>query len=393
MKKYYWQLLLCLALIPTQLFSQAVGIGTNTPHVSAQLDVTSTTKGVLFPRMTLAQRNAIASPTAGLMIYQTDNTPGFYFFDGTLWLAVNAGGTNLWSLNGTSIYNTNGQNVGIGTNNPTARLELVGSMILSQGSMLLSQGSPLILKDDAASNSTSIQFRNSTATSQFSLNHLGGTLDVLWLESPAHSIDLVMAANGRVGIGTLVPSVKFHVLGSGEVLRVDGTDPQIGLAQAGVLKGVLRLGGNDIVIGSPASNDTGRVIFRINGGDRMMLHPDGRVSIGTAFPATGYSLSVNGKIISSEVKVQLQANWPDYVFDKSYTRPSLSQLETFVASNKHLPGIPTALEVKKEGIELGEMNRKLLEKVEELTLYMIEMNKRIDSLEKENKQLRSSSEK
>ncbi|MBL0134415.1 MAG: hypothetical protein IPP79_10655 [Chitinophagaceae bacterium] len=393
MKKYYWQLLLCLALIPTQLFSQAVGIGTNTPHASAQLDVTSTTKGVLFPRMTLAQRNAIASPTAGLMIYQTDNTPGFYFFDGTLWLAVNAGGTNLWSLNGTSIYNTNGQNVGIGTNNPTARLELVGSMILSQGSMLLSQGSPLILKDDAASNSTSIQFRNSTATSQFSLNHLGGTLDVLWLESPAHSIDLVMAANGRVGIGTLVPSVKFHVLGSGEVLRVDGTDPQIGLAQAGVLKGVLRLGGNDIVIGSPASNDTGRVIFRINGGDRMMLHPDGRVSIGTAFPATGYSLSVNGKIISSEVKVQLQANWPDYVFDKSYTRPSLSQLETFVASNKHLPGIPTALEVKKEGIELGEMNRKLLEKVEELTLYMIEMNKRIDSLEKENKQLRSSSEK
>ena len=199
--------------------------------------------------------------------------------------------------------------------------------------------------------------------------------------------------NGRVGIGTLVPSVKFHVLGSGEVLRVDGTDPQIGLAQAGVLKGVLRLGGNDIVIGSPASNDTGRVIFRINGGDRMMLHPDGRVSIGTAFPATGYSLSVNGKIISSEVKVQLQANWPDYVFDKSYTRPSLSQLETFVTSNKHLPGIPTALEVKKEGIELGEMNRKLLEKVEELTLYMIEMNKRIDSLEKENKQLRSSSEK
>ena len=100
----------------------------------------------------------------------------------------------------------------------------------------------------------------------------------------------------------------------------------------------------------------------------MMLHPDGRVSIGTAFPATGYSLSVNGKIISSEVKVQLQANWPDYVFDKSYTRPSLSQLETFVTSNKHLPGIPTALEVKKEGIELGEMNRKLVEKVEELTL-------------------------
>ena len=386
MKKYYWQLLLCLALIPTQLFSQAVGIGTNTPHASAQLDVTSTTKGVLFPRMTLAQRNAIVSPTAGLMIYQTDNTPGFYFFDGTLWLGVNSGGANLWSLNGTSIYNTNGQSVGIGTNNPIARLEVVGSL-------LLSQGSPLVLRDDAIGNTNRIRLQNVTATSEFTINHLGGPSDLLLIESPAHTIDWVMAANGRIGIGTTVPAVKFHVLGSGEILRVDGTDPQIGLAQSGVLKGVLRLGGNDIVIGSPASNDTGRVVFRINGGDRMMIHPDGRVSIGTAFPATGYSLSVNGKIISSEVKVQLQANWPDYVFDKSYTRPSLSQLETFVTSHKHLPGIPSALEVKKEGLELGEMNRKLLEKVEELTLYMIEMNKRIDSLEKENKQLRSSSEK
>lgn len=378
--------MLSLLLIPSAVFSQAVGIGTNTPHTSAQLDVTSTTKGVLFPRMTLAQRNAIVSPTAGLMIYQTDNTPGFYFFDGTLWLGVNSGGTNLWSLNGTSIYNTNGQSVGIGTNSPTARLEVVGSL-------LLSQGSPLVMRDDAVSNTTRIRFQNSTATSEFNFNHLGGSSDLLWIESPAHTIDWVMAANGRIGIGTLVPAAKFHVLGSGEVLRVDGTDPQIGLAQAGVLKGVMRLGGNDIVIGSPASNDTGRVVFRINGGDRMMLHPDGRVSIGTALPATGYSLSVNGKIISSEVKVQLQANWPDYVFDKSYTRPSLPQLETFITTNKHLPGIPSALEVKKEGIELGEMNRKLLEKVEELTLYMIEMNKRIDSLEKENKQLRSSSEK
>lgn len=386
MKKYYWQLLLCLALIPGQLFSQAVGIGTNTPHASAQLDVTSTTKGVLFPRMTLVQRNAIASPTAGLMIYQTDNTPGFYFFDGTLWLAVNAGGTNLWSLNGTSIYNTNGLNVGIGTNSPTGRLDVLGSLVLSQGS-------PIIMKDDAIGNTNRIRFQDATATSEFAINHLGGgSSDILWIESPAHSLDWVMAANGRIGIGTSAPAIKFHVLGSGEILRVDGTDPQIGLAQAGVLKGVLRLGGNDIVIGSPASNDTGRVVFRINGGDRMMLHPDGRVSIGTAFPATGYSLSVNGKIISSEVKVQLQANWPDYVFENSYSRPTLSQLEAFVSTKKHLPGIPTASVVKNEGIELGEMNRKLLEKIEELTLYLIEINKRLESVEKENKQLRSSIE-
>lgn len=71
----------CFFLIESIGFSQSVGINTSTPHASSTLDITSTDKGILIPRMTLAQRNAIPLPAQGLMIYQTDNTPGFYYYN------------------------------------------------------------------------------------------------------------------------------------------------------------------------------------------------------------------------------------------------------------------------------------------------------------------------
>src|SRR5690349_14995223 len=74
--------------------SGAAGIGTTTPNTSSLLEVKSTTKGILIPRMTLTQRNAIASPAAGLLIYQTNSTPGFYYFDGSKWTAVSTKGVN-----------------------------------------------------------------------------------------------------------------------------------------------------------------------------------------------------------------------------------------------------------------------------------------------------------
>src|ERR1700675_2110510 len=68
--------------------SGPAGIGTTTPNASSLLDVTSTTKGILVPRMTKTQRDAIVSPATGLLIYQTNNTPGFYYYSGTAWTAV-----------------------------------------------------------------------------------------------------------------------------------------------------------------------------------------------------------------------------------------------------------------------------------------------------------------
>jgi len=103
------------------------------------------------------------------------------------------------------------------------------------------------------------------------------------------------------------------------------------------------------------------------------------VNIGTV-PA-GYKLAVGGKAIAEEIVVKLQANWPDYVFADTYKLPSLLEVERYIREHKHLPGVPTAEEVKTEGLSVGEMNAVLLKKVEELTLYVIELQKQVKTLD------------
>lgn len=106
----------------------------------------------------------------------------------------------------------------------------------------------------------------------------------------------------------------------------------------------------------------------------------GKVSIGTEFVDPNYQLQVKGKIRTQEIKVENQ-NWPDYVFDPAYQLQDLKETEYFIKENRHLPGIPSAKEVSKNGVDLGEINSKLLQKIEELTLHIIEQDKRIDRLE------------
>jgi hypothetical protein len=370
-------LLLTLATFCIPVFSQ-VGIGTNSPSSSAQLDVTSTNKGLLIPRMTLVQRGTIPSPIAGLMIYQTDNTPGFYFYNGASWIQFSTGSaTNYWTLNGSDIYKNNAGNVGIGTTTPLARLEVLGNTLISGGGRLL-------LKDDVTGNDFQMEFQNSSGVPTHQIKHFGGTTNLLIIQKvPATTFDWVMNSSGDVGMGTTTPLVKLHLKESGspEVFRIEGTTGvQMGLAVNGIENGFFNMTGDDMKIGTLASNDLGRFIVRVNGGDRMFVHPDGRVSIGTATPAVGYLLSVNGKIISTEVRVELNVNWPDYVFNRNYKLPSLKSVEEFIAKYNRLPNIPSAEEVKKNGIELGDMNKRLLEKVEELTLYMIKQDKELEAL-------------
>lgn len=105
---------------------------------------------------------------------------------------------------------------------------------------------------------------------------------------------------------------------------------------------------------------------------RMTIDPDGNVGIGTLNPSE--ALAVNGNIRSKEVKVEI-TGWPDFVFEPGYNLPDLKETEQFIKENKHLPEIPSAKEVAENGISLGEMNAKFLKKIEEMTLYIIELKK------------------
>ncbi|WP_423147908.1 hypothetical protein [Rubrolithibacter danxiaensis] len=111
--------------------------------------------------------------------------------------------------------------------------------------------------------------------------------------------------------------------------------------------------------------------------ERMRLSAAGNLLIGTKVD-DGYSkLAVNGRIRAKEIKVET-ANFPDYVFQKDYFLLPLNDLEKFIKLNNHLPEIPSAKEVEENGVNLGEMNAKLLEKIEELTLHLIEQNKKLE---------------
>ena len=114
--------------------------------------------------------------------------------------------------------------------------------------------------------------------------------------------------------------------------------------------------------------------------ETMHLTSTGNVGIGTINPGN-YKLAVEGKIGAREVDVKT-GSWADFVFAKNYVLPALSDVERHIQVNKHLPGIPSEADVKKNGYSLGEMDAKLLQKIEELTLYVIEQQKRIERLER-----------
>jgi len=113
------------------------------------------------------------------------------------------------------------------------------------------------------------------------------------------------------------------------------------------------------------------------------LFADRNIGIGTT-NTQGYRLAVAGNVIAEGVKVELQGNWPDFVFENSYDLPNLDEVRAFIANYGHLPNIPSAQKVKEEGIDLGDMNAKLLQKIEELTLYIISQNHEIEKLKEEN---------
>jgi hypothetical protein len=122
----------------------------------------------------------------------------------------------------------------------------------------------------------------------------------------------------------------------------------------------------------------------------LTLYGNGSVGVGFGtgykkgeYKNMGYKLAVNGGIICEEVKVIGDVSDADYVFEDNYNLSTLPEVETFIKENKHLPNVPSAEELKINGYKVGEMDEMLLRKIEELTLYIIELQKQIDELKSE----------
>ena len=113
----------------------------------------------------------------------------------------------------------------------------------------------------------------------------------------------------------------------------------------------------------------------MDGSSKISIYNNGGVSIGSGNPGS-YKLAVKGKIRAEEIKVE--TGWADYVFKEGYDLPTLEEVEKHIQEKGHLINIPSAKEVKENGVQLGEMNKLLLEKIEELTLYVIELKKQND---------------
>ncbi|MEO9511829.1 MAG: hypothetical protein ABJN84_04260 [Flavobacteriaceae bacterium] len=193
------------------------------------------------------------------------------------------------------------------------------------------------------------------------------------------------------GIDTQAPTAPSWVRNSQSRSTVDfswnGAMDNTGITDYTIYKdGVLNAAGNESTASNAVSVTTD-VSSGSGGGSSVWSESNsvasytGSVGVGTSTIPSGYKLAVNGKIITEELKVQLQSAWPDYVFSKEYELPSLEEIQKHIEEKGHLPNIPSATEVEVNGVELGEMNKLLLEKIEELTLYLLQQEERIKKLE------------
>jgi hypothetical protein len=204
-------------------------------------------------------------------------------------------------------------------------------------------------------------------------------------------------STNSVGIGNASPGYKLDVSGTihstGTIYSDASAAGQIGMYCRGVANGA---DGNFIIQGNNEqawwlTGTNGFLRIGGNGGTEptmgaVNIDYNGHVGINT-LNTNGFNFNVNGTAVFDQVTVQVFSGanpkatpWADYVFDRDYQLPSIYSVADYIKANNHLPGIPTTAEVKKNGLDLGATQAKLLEKIEQLTLYTIQLQHQVDSL-------------
>jgi len=257
----------------------------------------------------------------------------------------------------TNLFPDNG-NVGIGTTTPNSKLEV------RDGGIRISNGTDrMYFGVDNNNSKSTIAFGDDTN------DRLGFYFDY-WNGTSNDKEVMSVMANGRVGIGTTAPYAPL------EIRQKEDPNTDRGLL-------ISEPNNSQKIKLHLASNINGEYGFLHLGGTTNLrgngLHSsfDGSLGIGTTSPGS-YKLAVKGKIRAEEIKVE--TGWADYVFQEDYELPTLEEVEKHIKDKGHLINIPSAQEVEKNGVQLGEMNKLLLEKIEELTLYVISLNKQNQKL-------------
>ncbi|HET7818732.1 MAG TPA: hypothetical protein VFL70_05450, partial [Bacteroidia bacterium] len=255
--------------------------------------------------------------------------------------------------------------VGIGTTNPTSTLEVNGM--------------------DNNSTNAALKLVSGTETMLLDGNEIDALSEGLFLNSNSDLKIIMCKDGGNVGIGTASPITPLHVEGSTAFLsrlkNNGGASDKTALAEienGNSVKWRYGVGG----AGNGIDITNGQFyIEKVGLGSAIAIATNGNVGIGTVNP--GNKLDVKGTIRAEEIMVS--TGWSDFVFEKEYALKSLNEVEEFISQNGHLPEIPNANEVAKNGIKVGEIESKLLMKIEEMTLYLIKQEKRINELENQLK--------
>ncbi len=251
----------------------------------------------------------------------------------------------------------------------------------------------------AVAGSPTVSLRDTSGTpQQFDIAVNSKDLDIYNATSGTHPM-VIKGASGNVGIGTVAPASRLHI--------VAGSDQSVAIYTPAYASGIadFSVGGAGWQFGRPGDGAFAHAIYTYNTSagaknnlalssrsdivftagnsgppgapERMRIAESGNVGIGTSNPTQ--KLSVNGSIRAKEVIVET-VGWPDYVFADDYNLKPLSEVEHHIKQHKRLPGIPSASEVAEKGVGVGEMQAKLLAKVEELTLHLIDLKKENESL-------------